>query len=153
MFENADEQFEDLKQYREKYKEEIVSEGDSSNKIIEVNLDSLQAYLDYHFGDRPKSEGFTIQLVDELINAGITIEDINIAYEKVKDYLPQIEKEYFSDKNNNFTSKIGRWAQVGIVRQILALANDKYWEVRGKIKPPEHVTEFDIKWRAKINSK
>jgi len=68
ILENADAQFESLRADRENYLEEISGAADNSNFDLnqELNLDSLQAFLDFYFPDRDKYAEQTSNLLDEI---------------------------------------------------------------------------------------
>jgi len=45
-----------------------------------------------------------------------------------------------------------RWAQVGVVRTVLDLTNDEYWQMCQQFPPPEYRQIVD-KWRALLRGK
>lgn len=120
ILKNADEQFEDLKNKITDYKEDITeiakNEPDEISEV-ELNLDSLQAFLDATFPDRRKLINETLDLLDEFLRFNIGLTELKNSYEKVKEYLPLIEEE---------SGGRGTWYQVGIARTIMDLTNNKY---------------------------
>lgn len=148
--EEADEQFENIKNDVIDYKETIkqIAQNKKTTEIenIDLNLDSLQTFLDLNFPNRIKNIEGTAQLVDDFKKFNISLSDIINSYEIVKPYLEEIEKELFSDKK----SKKQSWAQVGIAREIMDLTNENWRENRGI---PEDYLDFDRKWATTINKK
>lgn len=140
--EEADEQFEELKNEVANYKEVVVEVIKSESKDIEdieLNLDSLQAFLDSIFPERSKSEETTSGLVDDFLKYNIGLKEFISSYERVKDYLPQIEEEYFRK------SKDRRWAQAGIARVIMSLTNNDFLEEH--YSPLDFLIEQRKKWK------
>jgi ppGpp synthetase/RelA/SpoT-type nucleotidyltranferase len=115
--EEADEQFEILKTEITNYREDIVEFASNERadvKNVELNLDSLQAFLDAILPDKRKSPAVS-KLLDEFLTFGITLSDLLAAFENLKKYLPEIEKEM-----------PGTLTQTGIVRCILDLTDTNY---------------------------
>lgn len=140
--EEADEQFEELRNEVTNYKQEVVEtvqDKSRETKDIELNLDSLQAFLDAAFPEREKDISDTAELVDELTEYDITLKELIASYERVKDYLPEIESETFS-----FEQLFEGWSQAGVVRMILDLTNENYYEDRDM---PDEYRHLDDKWR------
>jgi len=153
LFEVADDQFESLRNEKDKYKDQIISEEAKKTGRFEIdrnmNLDSLQAFLDFYFPDRIKSLRGTSGLLDEIIEFNVSFAELVSGFEKVKEVLPLIEAEEFEDEEVE-TSKNKKWAQVGVVRTILELTNDRYWNKREKIVP-ESLIKISKKWRKKLS--
>lgn len=130
LFEIADDRFEVLKEEREEYINSLVNElkegQTQSEPNPQLNLDSLQAFLDFHFPDRKRNVKDTTTLLDEIINLNISLNDLIKSYERTKDMLPQFEQEIFKEGSK-------RWAQVGIVRYLLDMTNKDYFEKRKNI--------------------
>ena len=154
--EEADEQFEELRNQREKYKEDLIQNAKMEkgifNKSLVLNLDNLQAFLDFHFPDRIRDMRDTRSLLDEMIKCKITMKDIIEYYEIIKDILPKIEneeKQTFPKFRNN--DKL-LWAQGGAMRTILDLCNDRYFQ--GRCQPdlpiPDNILKLITKWRKKL---
>ena len=121
--EEADEQFEDLKKESLANQNELIKKFKDKTVELnndEINIDTLQAFLDYHFPKRKKKIESTASLLDEIIEYKFKLGDIAKAYEKLKPHLPEIEKEVF--KNSSFS----KWAQVGALRTIMAIMSEEY---------------------------
>jgi len=155
--EEADEQFEDIKnesiQYRKKLSSKSKVKGESFYTDLTLNLDSLQSFLDFKFPKRTKSIKETRNLLDELIENNISLNDIISGYKIVEPHLELIEKDIFKDRLGD--EKSG-WAQVGIIRKILDLTNDRYYNLRFT-KTEEKTYVSSVKkhtddWRKKITN-
>lgn len=123
--EEADEQFEDLKKESVANQNDLIKKAKDKTLLFdnstEVNIDTLQAFLDFLLPKRKKKIDSTASLLDEIIKYNFKYGDIKNAYEKLKGYLPELEKEAF--KSNSLYSK---WAQVGVIRTILDIAYPEY---------------------------
>lgn len=144
ILKNADEQFEELKFKITDYQKEvieIVQDKSNSSKEIELNLDSLRAFLDTTFPYRSRNNYDTVRLLDEFSKFGIGLKELKDSYEKVEKYLPDIEKDFFGKKPG--------WFQVGAARIIMELTNEKYFTSLSI--PPEldtfGLTKRTLKWR------
>lgn len=148
MLEIVDEQFETLKKditgFREEYKEKIK---ESENNIIgineddiEVNLDTLQAFLDLYFSDRKKDTTIS-KLVAELNHIGMNISTLKETYNKYKATLDEMEKELFEGREE-------KWTQTGIIRYMLMLTNDQYFNDKPIVY--KHTKNFISKYKSKL---
>jgi putative GTP pyrophosphokinase len=148
----ADNHLDSIREERDGYKQSLVYDKKRETIIFDasqgLNVDNLQAVLDLHFPDRERVIGDVPRLLDELlVNGvtvnGVTIEEIEDGYHKVKDILLQSEE----DLVRGTPMKERRMSQTGIVRHILDLTHDAYWSSR-----EGHLTQFDSrqvrKWRA-----
>lgn len=131
LFEIADDRFEMLRAEREKYRNNMINNG-QFNFDQELNLDSLQAFLDFHLPNRVKQMDDTIDLLDELMKYEISLEELSESYSKVNELLPEFEEEVFFELNmdRDIDDEENRWTQCGAVRHFLELTNDRYWEDR-----------------------
>lgn len=147
--EEADNQFEEMRNAILSYKKDIVEIAKTPSSIdnnVELNLDSLQAFLDEKFPEKTKSIQSTIHLLDEFNLHKISFAELISSYEKTKDILPKLEDETFK----GFSSKGTGWAQVGAARAIMDLTNENYFTLREK---PKHIIETRSKWRKKVSDK
>lgn len=127
-FEEADEQFQVLRDGVEKYREEITSSIEGSNfssDNIEINSETLSEYLnDRYKGERRLGSSGYSELVGELISHGYN----NIS---------QLDKE-LNRASNAFDvyeledppSNGGMYLDVGAVRMSLAITNKNYREAK-----------------------
>ncbi len=109
----------------------------------ELNVDSLQAFLDFYFPRRVKSIEETRRLLDEISKYKMSLRQLVDGFEKAKEILSLMESEAFGPKRS-------RWAQAGIFRTMLHVTNDDYWQDRKSILP-EDVRELTQKWRATLS--
>ncbi len=124
--EESDEQFEEVRKARLEYQQKVVLPALENDKNIELNLDSLQALIDYRFPYRTKLIQSTNDLLSELLKCNITIEELN----KVFDLSQLRSEEVFAEvaKAENYDSS--RFAQVGAARILLDIRSTKYRNFR-----------------------
>jgi ppGpp synthetase/RelA/SpoT-type nucleotidyltranferase len=151
LLEIADNQFQDLKNQKESFQKSLVIDKKGIKEFDftqDLNLDSLQAYLDFAFPDEPKSENSTRILLQELINYNISLYSFNEYVLALGKFLPKIETEVLGSKN-----KLRNLTQVGKSRMVLDLMFDEYWNDR-KVKALSASWFAAItKWREKVNKK
>jgi|JI61114C2RNA_FD_contig_31_8226774_length_1310_multi_3_in_0_out_0_1 putative GTP pyrophosphokinase len=144
--EEADEQFEELKNESRNHQEDLLKSAKNKSLTFsndtDVNLDTLQAFLDFHFPKRKKDIKNTSKLLDDLITYGIKYGDIQEAYIKMKPHLPEIEKKIFAN-NTNYSN----WAQAGIVRLLMDMLSEEY---NKRHTPKDH--KLRVEWRGKYFS-
>jgi len=122
--EEADEQFEELKLESANYQKEIqkmTSKSNSKFEEIELNIDTLQAFMDSNYPKRQQNIGITGQLLNQMINLDLTLKDLSDSWHKIKPQFKEMEIEFL----NNY-STYSKWAQVGIARFSLDLTNEKF---------------------------
>lgn len=119
--EEADEQFEELKKESEEYQIGIVESVKNENTEIELNLDTLQAFMNNNFPSRQKDIESTGKLLDQMTEYNISLTDLNQAWKKVKPKFNEIENEYWRERPN-----YSKWAQVGIARLILDIYSEEF---------------------------
>jgi len=150
--EEADEQFEDIKFESETYRKNVISEakqkGGKFDKKMKLNLDNFQAFLDYEFPDRSSDIESTRDLLNEIIEHKISFEEILNGYDKVSSILDDMEKETFRDKLKKDESY--GWHQVGVMRNILDLTVERYYEKRDL---PDYTKMQKEIWSKKIKNK
>lgn len=120
VLEMADKEFERLKENITNYKEE-VSESFEKDEYegVEMNLDSLQAFLDTHFPNRWKDVGETAELVDTLKVYNITLTILSKAYKRTNGYFQRFAEETAGPLKHRF-------GQTNIVKIILALVDENF---------------------------
>ncbi|MHA1756320.1 MAG: GTP pyrophosphokinase [Promethearchaeota archaeon] len=129
LFEIADERFDNLKSERENYIRDVASDIEKI-KIQELNLDSLQAILDFYFPERIRDLNGTMELLEDLLKHKINIEKLIGTYLQLKDKLDSILNIFDS------RSSIGSLEQVGAMRVVLEISIDDYYNspIREKIR-------------------
>lgn len=146
LIELADEQFERLRIERQEYTKEIIEKEKDGKLIIDstenLNVDSVQALLDFYFPTRTK--GGTSAIVEEISNHGLSLSKFNENVLKALPYLESIEAE-----ESEAFGDIVNWAQQGVARTILDLTIDKYTNDRGA---PDEIVFIMEKYRDIINS-
>lgn len=125
--EEADEQFEEIKNKIEIRKTELIESAKKSKQFNyeDFNLDTLQAFLDYAFPNRQKSIQETSILFNEILAEDVTFKELVEGFENYKNVLNNIEEEInaYLYKKNKFNPNIN-WVQVGAARVILWLIED-----------------------------
>ncbi|WP_180227396.1 GTP pyrophosphokinase [Bacillus cereus] len=131
LFELADEQFEILRDKKEEvYKSSLPEHSTNFDTQQEMNVDTLQAFLDLHCANRLKSAEYTAELLDELLLYKISFDDLEGMLRKFSaEEIDDIEREMRGGKK-------GKWAQVGLIRYLLDLTSDEYWSTRLSFKDP-----------------
>lgn len=124
--EEADEQFEELKNESEEYQNQLLTEA-KNNKLVtkknmELNIDSLQAFMDSNFPKRIKGIDATGKLLNQMVEYNISLSDLKNAWDKIKPYFKEMEKEYLGEINGRYS----KWSQAGIARFILDLTDENY---------------------------
>ena len=146
ILENADNQLEQLRKERADYIESLTSNEAKVSGRFDIsqpmNMDTLLAFLDFYFPDRDRDVEYTRHLLDEILQFRIGLKDLVEGYESTKHILRSIEEEEMVERGTNI-----QWAQVGIVRAILDLTNNEYYEYRYDRYPDLVVNE---KWRREI---
>ncbi|SHJ91903.1 ppGpp synthetase catalytic domain-containing protein (RelA/SpoT-type nucleotidyltranferase) [Arenibacter nanhaiticus] len=124
--EEADEQFEELKEESKKYQSQLFDEAKKNKLVVEdkteLNIDSLQAFMDSNFPKRIKGLDATGKLLNQMVEYKISLKDLKNAWDKIKPHFKEMEKEYLDGTNG----KHSKWAQAGIARFILDLTNENY---------------------------
>lgn len=124
LLEIADNQFQELKNEKEILKNSLIVQDKGQKEFNfsnDLNLDTLQTYLDFTFPKRDKSNKLTSVLLEELKRHNISLQDLDDMRKDAKPILEAVEKEIINN---------GKWAQVGIARAILDLKSDSFWNSR-----------------------
>ncbi len=151
LLEIADNQFQDLKNQKESFQKSLVVDKKGVKEFDltqDVNLDVLQAYLDFAFPDRPKSENSTRVLLQEFIDYNISLNNFNEYVLSLGELLSKIEKDVLGAR-----SKFRNLTQVGKSRMILDLKLDEYWNHRKTKALSSSWFEAITKWRKILNKK
>jgi ppGpp synthetase/RelA/SpoT-type nucleotidyltranferase len=129
-FEEADEQFEELRKgisdYRTNISETITAASAFRNQSL--NLDTLQGFLNVIFPESDIDFQATSDLVDDLLRLDINMHEIVQAYEEAKNALDVVEASFRTTYERD-TNSAG-YNQVGGLRIILDVGCDKYFENR-----------------------
>jgi ppGpp synthetase/RelA/SpoT-type nucleotidyltranferase len=143
LLEIADSQFQELKNDKENFKSSLIISKKGGDKIFDVqsdlNLDSFQAYLDFTFPNRNNQE--VDGLFRQVKKLKISLADIEKFRKETEEIIPEIEKEILRDRT---------WPQVGIIRAILDLKSDVFWNNRPKEWAETNWGKVISEWRKKI---
>lgn len=153
IFEVADEQFDNLRKDREKYLEQLVSEEAKETGEFDVdqgmNLDSLQAFLDFYIPDLESRGVWTRSLLDELTRLNLSFRDIANGFKNIRGFLSDIEKDLI---NLDPSAHQIHWKQVGVASLVLDLTNDSYLKWRQTVNYiPNAYRKLERKWKRKIS--
>lgn len=147
LFETADNQFENIRQEREKYLK-AVEKSIGSNEFLsnELNLDTFNAYLKWKF---PEKEISYFDSQPEIILKSIsqlnfkTLSEIDIVLEKYKKHISKISEDFENEygirimNGNKLSSSL-------IVSLILGIDNEEY---RKKTVHENEILEFLDRYR------
>ena len=147
LIEMSDEEFNDINTKRKNYSEKLITLDENNNnekkfKIDEeLNLDSLQTFLDYNFPSRIKSIEHTSSLLDEMNAININIQQLDDYYKRSKNELILLENEVA----NIFGRESPFWTQVAIISIMLSIFSKDYFFNR--MPPPPPIIELLNKYR------
>jgi len=150
LLEIADAQFQNLKVERHELKESLIIEDSYNQKVFdasqELNLDTFQVFLDFYFPDRPKNPNDNSTLFEELKSLQIPLQKLNeltLTFNLL---------QYNPDKDLGYDSIF--LSQAGMIRFILDIYIDEYWESRKdkNIKPDTWLPTIQVT-RDKIKTK
>lgn len=120
--EEADEQFEELKNESTNLQEEILKKAKEKTLIFDnetpINLDTLQAFLNFYFPDRDQQPEHASILIDDMIKYNIKFGDIVDGIERLKSFFDEIEQKLLT--NNR------KFSQIGIARIIMYIIEENY---------------------------
>ncbi|WP_067035219.1 GTP pyrophosphokinase family protein [Allomuricauda sp. CP2A] len=122
MLEVADGQFEELKIESEKYQKALSKKIIEPDEKVELNLDTLQAFMDNNLPKRQKDIDATGQLLNQMIRYHVSLNDLRKAWQVVKDDFYSIEKDFWGNRNSSFT----KWIQAGIARFVLDISHPEF---------------------------
>lgn len=148
-FEEADEQFEELKSGIENYKSNLkqkIKSTNSFNTDQDFNIETYRAFLNFHFPEQ-EIEQFRVNHTFELYNeANYDFAFLQRSLEKVKPYSEEILKDLlengYCDEDNNLSPT-----------EILGIGLDIFDEERLKsIDKLKSWTDIVAKWKPKITA-
>lgn len=131
-FEEADEQFEELRDKLREYRRALMAKAEATGRFdinAELNLDSLQALLDFYFPNRTRNVAQkTGSVLEEITNHGLTMQDLVQSMERGRPFV----EEYEHRIRELFPEPGARFAQVGALRAALDITVPGYAEARLK---------------------
>ncbi|EKE26870.1 MAG: RelA/SpoT [uncultured bacterium (gcode 4)] len=147
LIELADEQFEALRNERDKYRKNLGSILEDETVFPEeayLNIDTLQVLLDFYFNNRERKEGELSELIQDINNARISLADIKRYFQKSKPIIFDQESE---DIFKKYYFNVSELNQIGLCRFILDITNDKFWKSgKGKNTPSKLRNEMKEKF-------
>lgn len=92
QLENADIQFQEIKDAAEDFQHITVEESKKEGKFTadKINIDTLQALLEFYFPEHEKHTKMEIDLLDEIIKNNLSIENVIKYAEKIVPYIKDI---------------------------------------------------------------
>jgi len=92
QLENADMQFQEIKDAAENFQHDTVEESKKEGKFKadKLNIDTLQAFLEFYFPKYEKHKKMELDLLDSIIKNNLSIENIIEYAEKVVPYIDTI---------------------------------------------------------------
>ncbi len=148
LFELADEKFQSLRDQKEKNISSLVELAEKSETHqfpvdSPLNVDTLQAYLDYRFPNRYKDDDHknnVSELVEELTRCSITLEKLDFYLKKCEKIIDEME-EITLPENRDFD----KWSQIGMVRMILDHTDKSYMAFREvDVAGEEHMQVLEL---------
>lgn len=135
LFELADDEFEKLHEEKRQFQQRLMMDAMEDPYLFatthNLNLDTLQTYLNLRFAARELSTESTLTLVDEMIESGVSLLDLENGYKRLGEALPHHEDQFFDTQEGR------RWSQVGIARHVLDVTCNKYWAWRCRAHIPK----------------
>ena len=162
FFDLADDMFDELRQEKTRYSAKIAANAREQGGFdpgLPMNLDSLQAFLDFHFPTRKKNlKHVSWLLVNIILLHNISMKELVISYEKVKPLLSEIEKglSEIMKERYFFKEKEFERTQGILLMTILSLTNDDYWKIVSSLFDERHwepLLQFFHDWRGKLAAK
>lgn len=89
QLENADMQFQEIKNDAENFQHTIVEESKESGEFRaeKLNIDTLQALLEFYFPEYEKNSKMEIELLDDIIKNNLSIQDVTQLAKNIKPYI------------------------------------------------------------------
>lgn len=131
--EEADEQFEELRIEINNYRKEMLHSVMETDLIElennQINMDTLQVFLDYYFPNEEKNSIMASALVSDLKQLNLGIKDLKNYYKQVSHILDRVEADILENFEGSY-----KWYQVSSAITMLELCCNEYQERFG-IRP------------------
>ena len=160
MLENLDYQFDALHEQKSAYGTLVSEEAEESGRFDtdqEVNIDTLQALLDFYFPNRHRDRTSMTTLLEDIARVDISLHELVEGIETATDILPAILSEQRARLlHAGWTAeRIGRVfeSQTGALRTVLELTNDKYARALYEYLPSkaaDAILSATAKWRDEL---
>ncbi len=128
-FEEADEQFEELKNGINHYRKNIVEVAKNENKFDntqDFNKDSLIAFLNFHFPNVPPIEDYFLDSAfEDYVENNISFDELEQIIIKVKPYIKEIAKDL---KKSGYKNNVDQMPTeiIGFARHVLGQESYKH---------------------------
>jgi ppGpp synthetase/RelA/SpoT-type nucleotidyltranferase len=143
MLEEADEQFEELRAEIIKYRQEMLSNVMEAKFFTvednQINMDTLQVFMDYFFPNQEKSTRLASELVSDLNKLHLSMSNLKSYYDECGSYIEQVENDVAQHDDDSY-----RWYQVSSLRTMLELCSKEYYE---KIGIRKDMKDIILKYR------
>ena len=140
MLEEADEQFEELREdihaYRQEMLHHVIEEDNMTLEDNQINMDTLRVFMDYYFPNQEKNSRLASRLVSQLKELTITISDLKQFYKASSHILLQIENDALETFEGNY-----KWYQASNIITMLELCCPSYQKKVGIRKGLEEIIE------------
>ncbi|MHA2690618.1 GTP pyrophosphokinase [Vibrio harveyi] len=130
LIELADEQFDDIKNMKVDYQNNIVVD-----ESVTLNADSFLALMNKYFPKRDIDESDISSILSEVREYSGSLTDFEQRIQKCMPVLADMEHEEYPDK------EMPVWGLSGVARTVLDLTNDEYWAKRDMPEPFRSVSE------------
>jgi ppGpp synthetase/RelA/SpoT-type nucleotidyltranferase len=144
LLEIADDHFDQLRNERENYQKSLKDNQGGFDMSLPLNVDTLQAFLDFYFPSRKRDLIATRRLLTDLKNNDINFNIIHEGWNKIESKFEELEKSVFVIHDVVGDS----FGQTGAVRWILLVTHSGY-SVNALTTPPV-VKEIISKWRTEF---
>ncbi len=121
QLEMADEQFDELRQEITNYRNEVLK-STLTSQPMQVNMDTLQVFLNYYFPNFDKSARLSNSLIKDMNSLDINLSNLKDFYDKKCEELDKIVEEVL--ENNDDSSF--RWYQASSAITLLELCSPEY---------------------------
>lgn len=127
QLEMADEQFDELRQEITNYRKEVLLDTMSEAPYVreeEVNMDTLQVFLNYYFPNMDKSSRLANSLVKDMNSLGLSLKELKHFYDEKHEVLDKITEQVLDNTEDNGF----RWYQASSAITLLELCSPEYVE-------------------------
>jgi putative GTP pyrophosphokinase len=133
LIELADEQFDDIKNMKVEYQNNIVVD----EKII-INADNFLAIMRKYFPEREIKDQDIPPILVELREYAGSLSNFEKQIQKCLPVLSDMERDEATEAPEE---DLPLWGYAGVARSILDLTNDDYWSKRDMPEPSKSITE------------
>jgi putative GTP pyrophosphokinase len=146
ILENLDAQFDQLRRQKSAYVQQILRDAQQAGHFDlsqDLNMDTLQAFLDFHFPERQRDRDLTQQLLNVLIQYHISLPQLGGSLNTLVDYLPALDRGVYGTIAPTMLS------QYLAMRAVLEITNDDIYAAAPPIAKWTRVIDY---WRRQLSS-